>query len=167
MSACCEPVDDGCAATTESSARPQATRLCPGCGTLGKPVELITLKSLLRPPALERLDPGVAYFFCENSPCEVVYFASGLVFSVDDVKVPVFQKDPGLDVPVCYCFGWTRRLLADELAATGQSTAAAHISGHVRAGRCGCEVNNPQGSCCLGNVRATVKALQGAGQPRG
>jgi hypothetical protein len=29
----------------------------------------------------------------------------------------------------------------------------------VKAGNCACEVRNPQGSCCLGNVQATVKQV--------
>src|SRR5690606_3948178 len=78
-------------------------------------------------------------------------------FRTADVKVPVYQKDPGEDVPVCYCFGWTRRRIRDELAQTGKSTASATIAAHVKAGRCGCEVNNPQGACCLGNVQAVVR----------
>jgi hypothetical protein len=33
------------------------------------------------------------------------------------------------------------------------------VTEHIRAGRCGCNVNNPQGSCCLGNIQAVVKEL--------
>ncbi len=29
----------------------------------------------------------------------------------------------------------------------------------IKANRCGCEVNNPQGSCCLGNVMTFVHGL--------
>ncbi len=31
-----------------------------------------------------------------------------LTFAAGDLKVPVFQKDSDMDVPVCYCFDWTR-----------------------------------------------------------
>lgn len=31
---------------------------------------------------------------------------------------------------------------------------------HIKADRCGCEVNNPQGSCCLGNVSAFIKQVK-------
>ncbi len=131
---------------------------CPQCGQEGKPIGLVTLKSLLRPEALERLNPQTAYAFCAAPQCDVVYFAAdGAPFRTADVKVPVYQKDPGEDVPVCYCFGWTRRRIRDELAQTGKSTASATIAAHVKAGRCGCEVNNPQGACCLGNVQAVVR----------
>nr|WP_274436662.1 hypothetical protein [Alicyclobacillus sp. ALC3] len=35
-----------------------------------------------------------------------------------------------------------------------------HISEQIQADRCGCEVNNPQGSCCLGNVMAFVHSIR-------
>lgn len=52
-------------------------------------------------------------FYCERlrllepaPDCPVVYFnEEGQTFSIKQVKVPVFQKEKGLDVPVCYCFG--------------------------------------------------------------
>jgi len=75
------------------------------------------------------------------------------IFSTEQVKVPVFQKDRGLNVPVCYCFGWSRSRIQQEIIKTGKSSAETNIRSHIQAGRCGCEVNNPQGSCCLGNVR--------------
>lgn len=131
---------------------------CPVSQTKGRPVELITLKALLKPPALERLDPQKTYRFCPTDTCEVVYFTpEGDTFTKSDLKVPVFQKDPGADVPACYCFGWTRKRIGDEIASTGNSTAEASITQNIKAGRCGCEVNNPQGSCCLGNVNQVVK----------
>lgn len=34
----------------------------------------------------------------------------------------------------------------------GKSTAVAKITEYVEAGKCACELRNPQGSCCLGNV---------------
>lgn len=137
------------------------THKCPKCHNQGKTVDLITLKSLLRPTSLEQLHVERAYQFCATESCEVVYFADDCVFNQDEIKVPVFQKRrQELDVPVCYCFGWTPRRIAQELEDNGTSTAGQAIAAHVKAGRCGCEVNNPQGSCCLGNVNKVVKAAQ-------
>lgn len=131
------------------SGNPSSELLCPFCNTKGKPVQIVTLKSLLLPDALERLKPDTAYNFCASSNCEVVYFNNHHnVFNTRDLKVPVFQKDNRPDTPVCYCFGWTY----ERIVKTGKHTVASNISEHVRANRCGCEVNNPQGSCCLGNV---------------
>ena len=134
------------------------TKTCPKNETKGKKVKSITLKSLLKPSALENLNPDTTYYFCEAPDCPVVYFnEKGQSFSEEQVKVSVFQKDKSLDVPVCYCFGWSRDRIQQEIIQTGKSSAEANIRGHIQAGRCGCEVNNPQGSCCLGNVRQLSK----------
>ncbi|MBI4339532.1 MAG: (2Fe-2S)-binding protein [Chloroflexi bacterium] len=123
-------------------------------------MDLITPKSLLLPHALERLDPTRTYRFCGNRDCLVAYFAGDETFTSEELKVPVFQKSDAAGIPVCYCFDWSPKRIAQEIATTGQSTASRTITAHVQAGRCACEVNNPQGSCCLGNVTQVVKAAQ-------
>jgi hypothetical protein len=131
---------------------------CPICEANGKDVGMVTIKSMLLPEALGTLDAKQTYKFCTSNNCKVVYYGDqGAQFVTKDVKVAVFQKDPDQDVNACYCFGWTRAKIAEEFRSTGKSTAASSITGHIKAGRCGCEINNPQGSCCLGNVTATVK----------
>lgn len=135
---------------------------CPDCRNAGKPVGIITLKSLLLPDALAQLDPESNYLMCADETCEVVYFnEKGQVYRTGHVKVPVFQKTADEDCPVCYCFGWTRARIKEEILETGRSTAIESIGEHVRAGRCGCEVNNPQGSCCLANVKRVVAGYKG------
>lgn len=133
-------------------------RICPQDGTKGKPVQLITLKSLLVPVALEQLNPATTYWFCPSPNCLVVYFSEqGQTFTTADLKVPVFQKNVDENVFACYCFGWSRQRIREELKQSGESNAVDMIMTHVKAKRCGCEVNNPQGSCCLENVRSVVK----------
>lgn len=136
-------------------------RVCPHDGTKGKAIQLITLKSLLKSEALENLEPEQSYSFCSSSQCPVVYFSNhGHAFTNDDLKVPVFQKDTNSEVPICYCFNWTRQRIQTEIEQQGESQAVASITAHVKAGRCGCEVNNPQGACCLGNVRRVLENLK-------
>jgi hypothetical protein len=127
---------------------------CPVTGVIGRPVDTITLKALLRPPGLATLDPLAQHYYCPDPGCDTVYFGAGRTFVRTDVDVPVLAKEPAGDVPVCYCFGWTR----DRLRAAG-SVAAQEIRGHIAAGRCGCEVNNPQGACCLGDVERVIRGL--------
>ncbi|WP_374017565.1 (2Fe-2S)-binding protein [Paenibacillus thiaminolyticus] len=131
---------------------------CPSCGEKGKSIQLITLKSLLKASALVNIEPANSYVFCSNSNCSIVYFSVNYsqTFLESDLKVPVYQKNPSTNVPVCYCFDWTR----DRLQAAGTDQPADEIKAHVQAGRCGCEVNNPQGACCLGNVSAFVRGLK-------
>ena len=137
------------------------TTVCPLSGTKGKRVGLITLKSQLKPDALATLDPQADYFFCPDETCAVVYFSGMSHYRQQQVKLPIFQKDPGHEVPACYCFGWTRTALARAVASDVAGRVPIAIKDHVKAGRCGCEVNNPQGSCCLGNVRQAIEELAG------
>ena len=74
--------------------------------------------------------------------------------------VPVHAKHPGNDgIPVCYCFGYTEKSIRDEIEQTGASTATASITAEVKAGRCACEVRNPKGSCCLGDVARVERRI--------
>ena len=75
----------------------------------------------------------------------------------------VFQKEPTGTRTVCYCFAVTEEDIRRELVETGSSFVSRRITGLVRAGRCACQVKNPQGSCCLGNVAAALtKTLSAA-----
>jgi len=124
---------------------------------VGRSVERITLKALLRSEALMRLSDA-PYRFCPTATCGVAYFAPESVFRREDLAVPVFQKEAEGGRTVCYCFGVTECDLRREIAERGTSTAAERITALVKADRCSCEVRNPQGTCCLGNVTAAVKA---------
>lgn len=158
MSQCCNSVQS----LEEVPGKPRQY-VCPVDGTFGKPVGLVTLKSLLIGAALEKLVPENIYAFCPSSTCSVVYFSdTEQTFTTLDLKVPVFQKDVSEKVPACYCFAWSRQRIREEIEQTGTSTAVASITAHVKAKRCGCEVNSPQGTCCLANVRETASQFQSA-----
>lgn len=147
---CCAPSNNTNAVKTE----------CPSCGEKGKNVQLITLKSLLEASALEAIEPDNSYFFCSSPACPIVYFSRNhsQTFVENNLKVPVYQKNQRIDVPVCYCFDWTREKLLQ--AVSTDPKPADQIKAHVQAGRCGCEVNNPQGACCLVNVNTFVRGLK-------
>ena len=66
------------------------------------------------------------------------------------------QEDP---IPICYCFGHTVASAREEIARTGHSTVVARITAEIHAGHCACEIKNPAGSCCLGDVSRVVKTL--------
>ncbi len=76
-----------------------------------------------------------------------------------DVRVRVGLKETEDPVPICYCFGFTEAMAVEEIRATGISTIPQRITAEVKAGNCACEIRNPQGSCCLGNVNAAVKRV--------
>ena len=147
-------MSDCCPVETPAALGPSR---CPDCDQPGRMVEPITLKALLRPAALARLT-APAHRFCPKPSCPVVYFGAGEEFDQDEVTVPVFQKMPPGERTVCYCFAMSEADLGREIAETGRSTAAERVTSHVTAGRCACEVRNPQGSCCLGNIAAATRA---------
>lgn len=132
---------------------------CPSCGRAGRELDRITLKALLRPAALERLS-APEHRFCATPSCPVVYFGSGESFERGAVAVLVFQKEREGDRVVCYCLELRESDVRREVEETGRSTASERITRLVQSGRCACEVRNPQGSCCLGNVAAVEKAAQ-------
>lgn len=134
---------------------------CPECGRQARPVDSITLKALLRPNALARLEVGAAYHFCATPACVVVYFAAQAqsIYHKEDLEVRVGLKETQDPIPLCYCFGHTRASIEEEIAREGKSTATETITAHIKAKRCGCDVNNPSGACCLGEVGKAVKEL--------
>lgn len=148
---------------TVNPAAPTPPTHCPACHRPGRSVERITVKAMLRPQALARLS-APEHRFCPTPQCPVVYFGADEVFARDEVGVPVFQKEPPGNRTVCYCFAVTEADLRREIAQTDRSTAADVITEHVEARRCACELKNPQGSCCLGNLalatREAMKAVE-------
>jgi len=133
---------------------------CPSCGQRGKTVGRLTLGALLKPDRRHQIPNQQEVCFCKTPTCDVVYFLPGrALFRKDDLSVRVGVKEPDDPAaPVCYCFGWTPEKIRAELAATGRSTAIDQIKAQVKAGNCYCEVTNPQGACCLGNVAKAVQA---------
>lgn len=128
--------------------------------TKGKPVDLVTVKALLTESALRRINNS-AYRFCPEPSCEVVYFdTGGASYVKHDLRVPIWQKEPFGDRTVCYCFGVSEESIRAEIQTTGRSEATERVRAHIAAGRCACEVRNPRGACCLGDVAAAVKRVE-------
>jgi hypothetical protein len=106
--------------------------------------------------------PG--FLFCASPDCDVVYFhPGGRELRGGDLRIPVVQKG-AQGAPLCYCFGFTQAMVEEELRACGDCAIVQRIAAEVKAGNCACEVRNPQGSCCLGNVASVVKRLK-SGEP--
>jgi hypothetical protein len=151
MSDCCCPPKD--AGHTESAA-------CSVCQSKGQPVEELTVKALLTEHALRRFEPG-SYRFCADASCDVAYFSgTGTVFTKRDVRVSIWQKEPLGQRTICYCFDETESAIADEFRTSGHSRAVERVRAHIAARRCACEVRNPRGACCLGDVVAAVERVR-------
>jgi bacterioferritin-associated ferredoxin len=134
---------------------------CPVSGTRSKQVDLLTVKSLVR--HLDFAMPATQYYFCASPGCDVVYFPSNPrapAFSRDDLLVRA--KESNEEATVCYCFGISRRHIREEVKAAGESSLAEKIKAEIQAGRCACEVKNPSGRCCLGDVLQAIKETDGS-----
>lgn len=134
--------------------------LCPACSAQGKAVSVATVRALLRTSL--RAVTHAAYHFCATPGCPVVYFTcdGGQRFTTDQLRERVFQKAPADPAAlVCYCFQYTHTAVQEADAAT-RAQIVAEITAGVQAGQCACDIRNPQGSCCLGNVRRLVASLQ-------
>ena len=133
--------------------------VCGCCGTAGKPVDARTVKALLTAHALSRYEHA-AYRLCPDATCTVVYFAEqGPTFTTDHVRERVWQKEPPGRRTLCYCFGENEADITREIERTGQSAAVQRVRAHIAAKRCACEVRNPRGACCLGDLQAAVERL--------
>ena len=108
-----------------------------------------------------RVARGADYLFCRTQTCPIVYFSPGgeQTFLLENVRERVYQKEPDADdVWVCYCF---RHRVGDVRTASPAARGAilADIDTGIRTGHCACDLRNPQGSCCLGNVRALIQRM--------
>src|SRR5258708_33197546 len=150
-------MSDCCSENANTEAAP-AVMACPVNGARSKQVDMLTVKSLVRQLPLGM--PDTQYYFCDSSDCEVVYFAldaGAPRFCREDLVVRAGAKETADPIPICYCVGFTRQDIWDEIRSTGKSTVAKRITAEVEAGRCACEVKNPSGKGCLGDVTRTAK----------
>jgi hypothetical protein len=170
MNSCCgQPVEisdadehktgDDCCLVTEKKPAP-ARAECPISKTPSRKVQRRTLEHLLKSEKVGSIQ-DVQYYCCIEPSCDIVYFSNENVpyFSVGDVKVKVFAKDKGDDVNVCYCFDWTHGRIKEEIFRTGESSAAFEIAREIKAGNCACDIKNPKGECCLGDVNSVLKTI--------
>lgn len=154
-------MSDCCSVNAMSGTAP-AVMTCPKNGARSKQVETLTVRSLVRKLVLGM--PDTQYYFCEARDCDVVYFpfdAKAPTFRREDLLVRIGAKENSDPIPICYCFGVARKDIQDEVAKTGRSQFAERIAAEVKSGNCACEVKNPSGKCCLGDLtRAATDALR-------
>lgn len=134
----------------------QAARahLCPGCDRRGRAVSLVTVQAQVA-ISLQAIAAPL-YWFCATRDCPVVYFAADApAITRDQIRERVFQKEPLDDVLVCYCFRYPVGLLRQSDPDQRAAILAEIVAG-IQQGRCACTIRNPQGSCCLGNVRGLL-----------
>ena len=134
--------------------------MCARCGATGRPVSTLTVKHMVKPQFLATASKS-GFRFCASPNCDIVYFhPDGHQLCKGELRVRVGLKETQESAPLCYCFGFTRAMLLQELRSSGHSRIPSIISAELKSGNCGCEVRNPQGSCCLGTIAAAIKMWQ-------
>lgn len=146
MPGCCESAPDGSPPT------------CPVSGRRTRSVGRKTVESLVKPEAKEALTPE-PYFFCDAPDCDVVYVSAlgDHLVTKDMLTVRVGIKETEDPIPLCYCFGYDREAVRDDIRRTGDTDIQTIITAHVKAEECRCEETNPSGGCCLGAVARAIK----------
>jgi len=136
---------------------------CPQCSKLGiecvgpKQVPKITLTSLVKPEYQKDIPTGRP-FFCPQRECETVYFdKEGHQIKKDQLSVKVWQKEEVGDIPVCYCFEYSAKAIMEDARRNSPPSIPLNIRDKVKAGLCICDIKNPKGTCCLGDVAFWVK----------
>lgn len=152
--ACCSP-------SNSPGALNRAKPACPTNQKVGKAIDSITLKALLALPLTQVVDQD--YRFCPDPACPTVYYRNDgqQLFIEADLREKVYQKHPDDDQNlICYCFQITVGELRAEMAKTGTSSVVERITAGIQAGQCACDIRNPQGDCCLGNVNRLIQKLR-------
>lgn len=130
---------------------------CQICGEVGRIVAKQTVVHQVKSEKLASVADS-EFRFCGSTDCEVVYYsASGSLFTTDDVRELVTSKAKGIDRPLCYCFGFTEGDIRREIVLEGETTIPAQVTQFIKEKLCACEIRNPAGSCCLGEINRTVQ----------
>ena len=133
--------------------------ICPRCRQPGRAASTVTVAAMFSPETSRRLTSMAGFHFCATQDCDVAYFspASGELVLQREVRAPIFQKSTDPHRLVCYCFGNTVGAVQSEVRAKGSSSILDDIKAKCAQGLDACERNNPQGACCLGNVRRLIR----------
>lgn len=129
------------------------TPTCPMNGQILKSIGRKTVENLIEPEVKVKLVPQ-PYYFCNAPDCDTVYVSAlgDHIITKDMLTVRVGIKETEDPIPLCYCFGYDRKAVRDDISLKGSTDIQQMITQRVRAGECQCEETNPSGGCCLGNV---------------
>jgi len=144
--------ESGCS----SNDSPGDGRGCPRCGSDGQGVDRLTVAAMLS----GEVPPKQAYWLCRRAECEAVYYGEdATVLTAAAMNVSPGLKSRTPEALVCYCFQHRRGDIERDLVAGGRTSIPDRISAEIKAGNCACEVRNPSGKCCLGDVNEAVREL--------
>ncbi len=131
---------------------------CPDSGSESGQVWIEAVRNMLTHTEISLPDDQI-FYYCSDAECPTVYFTETdeFKFTTSDLKAKVYDKDPGKDVNICYCFSINRKQILDEIDTNGDSGKAQFIADRINTEGCKCEILNPSGRCCLGEVQSFIK----------
>lgn len=145
---------------------PEQTTPCPECESESRQISTETVRNMVEPFGNQEVEDEVQYRICETTDCPVVYFTEELdqQFEVDVIReTPNFKlEDDERPYPLCYCFGYGKEHVYEDISENGETNIADWITERVQAEECACRWKSPHGSCCLGNVRAAISEAKDA-----
>ncbi len=154
------PVQENCCCDRPKP-KNKKTLACPVSGKRGQSVDSETLRYIIKETSRSEIK-GAGYYFCKSPDCDTVYYRpeSGQTFEKTDLNVRVGLKETEDPVWVCYCFDITKKMIREEVEGLGHSVSKDRIRQEVSDGNCDCEIKNPSGRCCLGEIVAAEKEAQ-------
>lgn len=140
--------------------QPKGKDPCPLCGEKAREVLTKTLNALLTPEAKGHLECLDGFHYCKTPSCEVVYFRNDTILTQKDLSVVVGLKEGTIPATICYCFGWSKEKIKEQLQQSGNTNALEDIKAKMKDPGCSCEVLNPSGGCCLGDITKVIKEIK-------
>jgi len=142
------------------STQPKGKIECPSCGKMAKGVLGKTLNCILKEEIKLNIECLDGFHYCKSPSCPIVYFRDDITLTQKDLSVVVGLKDGATPSIVCYCFDWTKEKIRDEIMAKNKTVALEDIKEKMNSIGCRCEVLNPSGGCCLGDVGNMIKEVK-------
>ena len=145
---------------------PEQTAPCPECESEAGQIATETVRNVVEPFSNQEVADGVQYRLCETTGCPIAYFSNELDqrFEVDAIRVTANFKleDDERPYPLCYCFGYGKDEVYEDVAENGETDIDDWIAERVQTEECACRWKSPLGSCCLGNVRSAIAEAKDA-----
>ena len=130
-------------------------QICPVCGAPGIGVKDLTVRYNLKNSKWILPDKRVKWSICPNPSCNCSYFNKYRKYSESDLINPLFFKDRGDNVPICYCSDLTRGEIKD--AVKNDCKTIKDVQKYTKKDITGlCETRNPLGKCCKNAFLKTI-----------
>jgi hypothetical protein len=131
-------------------------KVCPVCGSVCVEVDSVTVDSMLNQDLNEDQIKNKSWAVCVNANCNVSYFNEKITLKINDIKVPLWFKDFGLEVPICYCSNLTRGEIID--AVKNGCRNIKEVQTYTKKNITGkCKKEKPLGQCCRNVFLQTIE----------